>query len=87
MVTMNVSLPEPMKNWVEQQAETGKFSNASDYVRSLIRKDQEYCVKHQELQKLITEGFDSGVCDLSMDEIMHEARQTNLDKTYFSTPK
>jgi antitoxin ParD1/3/4 len=87
MVTMNVSLPEPMKNWVEQQAETGKFSNASDYVRSLIRKDQEYCVKHQELQRLITEGFDSGVCDLSMNEIMLEARQTKLDMTDFGTAK
>ncbi len=87
MVTMNVSLPEPMKNWVEQQAETGKFSNVSDYVRNLIRKDQEYSVKHKELQKLITEGMESGICHLSIDEIMSEARQAKLDATNFSASK
>ena len=41
MATMNVSLPDPMKEWVETRLEDGKFSNTSDYVRHLIRKDQE----------------------------------------------
>ncbi|MBB3918819.1 antitoxin ParD1/3/4 [Rhizobium fabae] len=40
MATMNVSLPGPMKDWVEAQARTGRYSNASDYVRDLIRRDQ-----------------------------------------------
>ncbi len=87
MVTMNVSLPEPMKNWVEQQAETGKFSNASDYVRNLIRKDQEYSAKHKELQRLITEGFESGICTLSMEDIMSEARQIKFNPTDFNAPE
>ena len=30
-----------MKDWVEAQAETGRYGNASDYVRDLIREDQE----------------------------------------------
>ncbi len=33
MVTMNVSLPHPIKEWVEAQAKTGRYSNASDDVR------------------------------------------------------
>ena len=41
MATMNISLPDPMKEWFEAQAETGRYSNASDYVRDLIRRDQE----------------------------------------------
>ena len=41
MSTMNVSLPAEMKRWVEQQANSGRFSNSSDYVRDLIRRDQE----------------------------------------------
>ena len=41
MATMNVSLPDPMKNWVETQAKSGRYGNASDYVRDLIRRDQE----------------------------------------------
>ncbi len=72
MATMNVSLPDPMKDWVEAQARTGRYSNASDYVRDLIRKDQEYAVAHAELQALITEGIESGVSERTMPEILDE---------------
>ncbi len=41
MATMNISLPEAMKHWAEQQAQSGRYSNTSDYVRDLIRKDQD----------------------------------------------
>lgn len=40
MATMNISLPDPMKAWVEAQTQSGRYANASDYVRDLIRKDQ-----------------------------------------------
>ena len=73
MATMNVSLPDPMKLWVEQQAGTGRFSNASDYVRDLIRRDQERAEKFREMQRLISEGLQSGVSIRSMDEIFATA--------------
>lgn len=41
MATMNISLPDAMKAWVEAQAEGGRYSNSSDHVRDLIRRDQE----------------------------------------------
>ena len=41
MATMNVSLPDEMREWVEQQAKSGRYANASDYVRDLIRHDQD----------------------------------------------
>ena len=41
VATMNVSLPDPMKDRVESRTHDGRFSNASDYFRHLIRKDQE----------------------------------------------
>jgi len=72
---MNVSLPEPMKDWVEAQAQTGRYSNASDYVRDLIRRDQERASKLAELQRLITEGLESGVSDQSMDRLLETARK------------
>lgn len=37
MATMNVSQPDPMKDWVEAQVEGGKYANSSHYVRDLIR--------------------------------------------------
>ena len=72
---MNVSLPDPMKDWVEARAKTGRYSNASDYVRDLIRRDQERADSLQELQGLITQGIDSGISPRSMDDILKEARR------------
>ena len=60
MATMNVSLPDPMKKWVESRTEKGSFSNASDYVRHLIRCDQEREQAHAILQRAIDEGIASG---------------------------
>ncbi len=39
MATINVSLPDPMRKWVETQVSSGEYANASDYVRDLIRQD------------------------------------------------
>ncbi len=74
MATMNVSLPDPMKAWVEAQMQSGRYSNASDYVRDLIRRDQERADKIGEMQRLITEGIDSGVSARSMADILKAAR-------------
>jgi antitoxin ParD1/3/4 len=60
MATMNVSLPDPMKAWVERQAESGRYGNASDYIRDLIRRDQERREALATLQAAITEGIESG---------------------------
>ena len=75
MATMNVSLPDPMKDWVEAQARTGRYSNASDYVRDLIRRDQERADGLAELQRLVTKGLDSGVSERSLSEVLDEARR------------
>lgn len=74
MATMNVSLPDPMKEWVEAQARTGRYSNASDYVRDLIRRDQERSDKIAAMQRLVDDGLASGISGRSMDEILADAR-------------
>lgn len=60
MATMNVSLPDQMKSWVEAQTRDGRFGNASDYVRDLIRRDQARQQSIREIQSLIDEGVGSG---------------------------
>lgn len=74
MATMNVSLPDEMKLWAEAQAQDGRYGNVSDYVRDLIRRDQERAVAIAELQALIDEGIASGVSGKTFDEIIAEAR-------------
>ena len=75
MATMNVSLPDPMKGWVEDQTRTGRYSNASDYVRDLIRRDQERAEKIAHMQGLVDEARAGGVSKRSMSEIRDEARR------------
>ena len=74
MATMNVSLPDPMKEWVEAQARTGRYSNASDYVRDLIRKDQARNDKIAAMQAFVDEGLASGVGTRGMDALLRNAR-------------
>ena len=75
MATMNVSLPDAMKDWVEAQARTGPYSNASDYVRDLIRRDQERADKIAHMQRLVTEGLESGISEQSRKDIEQAARR------------
>ncbi len=49
-----------MKTWVEAQTKDGRYSNASDYVRDLIRRDQDRHQAIAELQQLVDEGIASG---------------------------
>ena len=74
MATMNVSLPDPMKDWVEDQVKTGHFSNASDYVRDLIRRDQEYREQHEALIKALVVGEKSGVSERTIKEIWRDVK-------------
>lgn len=79
MATMNISLPDPMKNWVEAQIEDGRYGNVSDFVRDLIRREQERRDKIAHMQRLVDEGRASGISDESMDDIRARVlRQVNL---------
>ena len=75
MATMNISLPGPMREWVESRIDTGLYSNNSDYVRDLIRKDQLREEKLKVMQQAITEGLKSGDAGvLDMQAIKKKAR-------------
>jgi len=79
MATMNVSLPDAMKEWVEAQVQTGRYGNSSDYVRDLLRRDQERAAKRAEFDRLLKEGRDSGISPLSLEEIFAEAKRRAVD--------
>lgn len=60
MGTMNISLPDLMKSWVEDQTKSGRYANSSDYVRDLIRRDRARMEAFAELQSAIELGLASG---------------------------
>ena len=75
MATMNVSLPDRMKSWVEERVAAGRYQTASDLVRDLIRREQDRETAIAELQALVTEGIESGVAeDFDPDEFLAEQR-------------
>lgn len=75
MATMTISLPDALKVWVEAQAAAGRYANASDCVRDLIRRDQERLGKIDDLQRLIDEGLASGVSDRTEEDIRRLGRE------------
>jgi antitoxin ParD1/3/4 len=77
MATMTVSLPDPMKDWIEAQIRKGDYASVSDYVRDLVRRDRdrrEQELTLDELRKKLVASRDSGVSTRTVDEIFAEAR-------------
>ena len=57
--TMNISLPEAMKAFVDEQVNSGGYGSASEYVRELVRRDQKARAQAR-LEALLLEGLESG---------------------------
>jgi antitoxin ParD1/3/4 len=58
MQTMNISLPDPLKLYVEEQVDVGGYSSASEYVRELVRADQKRKAKDH-LENILLEALKS----------------------------
>jgi antitoxin ParD1/3/4 len=80
MATMNISLPDTMKDWVEAQTVDGRYGNSSDVVRDLIRREQIRLEKIENIQRMIDDGIASGICDQSVEDITAEARREFLER-------
>ena len=57
--TMNIALPDEMRAFVTSRVTDGQYGNTSEYVRDLIRRDQER-LRLQRLRELLEEGLASG---------------------------
>jgi antitoxin ParD1/3/4 len=56
---MNISLPEPLKEWVDSQVAAGGYGTASEYVRQLLRNEQQRRLRDQ-IDRTLHESLDSG---------------------------
>lgn len=76
MNTMNISLPDVLKEFVDQQVVSGRYSSASEYVRELIREDEKR--KDQErLEAMLLEGLNSEAAEMRADD-WEEIRRKGL---------
>lgn len=60
MTTMNISLSEKMKAYVQSKVESGDYHNASEYIRDLIRREEQKNWAMGRLQEELQKGLDSG---------------------------
>jgi antitoxin ParD1/3/4 len=75
MQTMNISLPEPLKDFVDTQIASGRYSSVSEYVRVLIREDEKHKAEER-LEALLLEGLatkETGLTRQDFAEIRKEA--------------
>jgi len=79
MRTLNISLPEQMRSFVEAQVNAGMYSSVSDYIRALIRADYKRQTQAQWETKLL-EALDNGKLDEETSESLNRlcecARET-----------
>ena len=68
MQSMNISLPDPMKEFVDGQISTGRYSSVSEYMRELIREDEKRKAQGQ-LETLLLDGLRGEVTPLTADDL------------------
>lgn len=61
MATMNISLPDELKQFVDEQVAEGAYGSSSEYLRELIRKQRDV----EKLRTLLLEGANSGPAQLA----------------------
>ena len=74
MATMNVSLPDEMRSFVEDQVGEGRYSSSSEYIRALVRQDQD----RQQLRQLLLAGAGSDLGPVA-DEAYIAALRRRID--------
>jgi antitoxin ParD1/3/4 len=74
MAQMNISLPAKLKAWADARVEEGRYSGASDYVRDLMRRDQEAAEAKARLQAAIDAGRASPPSGRSLEDIIAARR-------------
>jgi antitoxin ParD1/3/4 len=67
--SMNISLPEPLKQFVDGQIAAGRYSSASEYIRELIREDEKRKAEER-LETLLLEGLQGEESELTRNDWM-----------------
>ncbi len=75
MQRKTITVTEQQDAWIKSQVESGQYGNDSEYLRELIRHDQEYKNKIELLRFALIEGEESGISERSMTDILNDAKE------------
>jgi len=77
---MNISLPDTMRDYIEEQVAQGCYSSVSEYFRELVRQDQKLRA-NERLQTMLLEGLNSGNATEMTAQDWEDIRQAVREKT------
>ncbi|MGB5317269.1 MAG: type II toxin-antitoxin system ParD family antitoxin [Robiginitalea sp.] len=75
IVRKSITFTKQQDFWIKRQIEKGDYTNDSEYLRDLVRRDQAEQQKLDELRAALQEGLDSGISDKTVQEIWKEAEE------------
>ena len=78
MTTLNISLPDSMRTFIDEQIAQGGYSTASEYIRDLIRQAQKQAAQ-EKLDSLLIEGLESGKSIEVTDKWWQEKQQRLIE--------
>lgn len=80
-VRKTITLSDTQDAWIKSQISRGSFTNDSEYIRDLLRRDQTQQDQLAELKQSIAEGLESGLSDQSLKDVWGaaEARHNKLN--------
>jgi len=79
-VRKTITLTAKQDAWIKAQITAGEFTNDSEYIRDLVRRDQEQNAKFKALKAAVQDGLHSGVSDKTLGEIWAEAERRHAVK-------
>lgn len=80
IIRKTISIDETQDAWVKAQVASGKFASDSEVMRAAIKHVRDVEQKREKLIAMIEEGFASGICDQSAQEVIAEVRAECLAK-------
>lgn len=75
MATMNISLPDDLKSFVDAQVAEHAYGSSSEYLRELIRKQRDV----EKLRNMLLEGFNSGPGEVVTEDTFRQMRRELRD--------
>lgn len=74
-IRKSITFTQQQDQWIKEQIEKGDYTNDSEYLRDLVRRDQAKQQNLEELRAAIQEGLDSGISDKTLEQIWKEAEE------------
>lgn len=73
VIRKSITFTTQQNDFVKSLIQEGRYTNDSEYIRDLIRKDEHNRRMEQKLEDALQEGLDSGVSDETVESIMAKA--------------